>query len=414
MSVSRLAAAPRPARFALGLAVGAILYATLTPSVLTDELPPWWCVVCGERGLADFILNIILFVPLGASLRAAGVRPRSAILSGFLLSISIELTQALIPGRDTTIGDVISNTTGTLVGYVLAALVLAATRSRPRPLTPAAWALLAMGVVAGTGIALAPAYPPTIYYGQWTADLDGGLDWYRGHILRATIGGVSAPSERLADQNQVHALLAAGAPLAVTAVAGPAPARIAPVFSIYDDRRREILLLGARGADLILRYRTWGLERGLDRPFLVVPGALQGVRTGDTLRLAQWWEGGHPCLGLNGARWCRLGFTAGAGWAVLIYPERLGAWVRALLGMAWVGGILLPAGFFGRSGAPLIGAAVVAAAGLALIPGAVGLRGTPVLEWAGAALGIAVGAGLWRLFARPKAPYAAGDPPHTA
>lgn len=396
MSLRRIAALPRPVRLALGLSVGAILYATLYPSYVDDQVPPWWCVACGERGGADFILNVILFIPFGCALRMAGTRRRTALLAGMFLSTFIELTQAFIPGRDTTLGDVISNTLGTVIGFTIVGIIIVLARRRSPPaVVPAGAALLALGIVGLTGLALGPSFPPSTYYGQWTADLDGGLGWYRGRVLDATLGPLPLPSRELDHQEQVQALLRAGAPLAITAIAGPAPDRIAPLFSIYDDREREILMIAPRGNDLVIRIRTRGVAQGLDRPYVTLRGALDGVQPGDTLRLALWREGGphgRLCLTLDGRQDCDLQFTAGAGWSVLIFPESFDAWVRALLNALWVGGMLLPAGFFAtdRKSQALVGAVVLL--GLLWVPGAVGLGVTP-WEWLGAAGGIA--GGVW-------------------
>ncbi|HYK09542.1 MAG TPA: VanZ family protein [Gemmatimonadales bacterium] len=382
----------RALRFLLGLSLGAILYATLTPSAISDEVPPWWCVACGERGVADFILNVMLFVPLGISLRLNAVRPGTAALTGGVLSTAIELTQAMIPGRDTTIGDVISNTLGTMLGYWLTSVALSVAVRRPRAVVSAVWAIVAIVVVALTGAALRPDYPPTAYYGQWTADLDGGLQWYRGHVLRATLGNLPLPSELLRDQSAIHGLLRDGqTPIHVVLTAGPVTTRIAPVFSIFDDERREILILGARGHDLVVRSRTRGFAWGLDRPYLTERGVLTGLAPGDTLHIAYWRQGGRTCLLINGGRSCDLGYTAGAGWSVLIYPESLPGWLRTLLGALWVGGMLLPAGYSigTKTGAALT--ILIIAIGLGGVPPFVGLLRTPTLEWAGALAGLGVG-----------------------
>lgn len=392
MSLRRIAALPRPLRLALGLAVGAILYATLQPAAVVDQVVPWWCVACGDRGRADFLLNVILFLPLGGVLGLTGARRRTAVLFGMFLSITIELTQAFIPGRDTSLGDIISNTTGTLLGFVTVAVVLAQARRRRRPAPPTiGCTALALGVIALTGRALRPSFPPSIYYGQWTADLGGGLEWYRGHVLRATLGTTPLPSRQLDDQERIRALLRSGAPIEVTALAGPAPGRMAPLFSIYDDDEREILMIAPQRNDLVIRFWTRSLDWGLDRPYLTLAGALDGVRPGDSLDVRLWRQEGRTCLLVNNRRSCDLGFTAGAGWAVLIYPESFGWWVRALLNSMWVGGILLPVGFFASSRNSLVAAGVAVAVGLLVIPDAAGLSATPVWEWAGAGLGLAAG-----------------------
>ncbi|HKV70942.1 MAG TPA: VanZ family protein, partial [Gemmatimonadales bacterium] len=155
MSLRRIAALPRPLRFALGLTVGAILYATLQPADVVERVPPWWCIACGDRGRADFILNVILFLPFGCAIGLAGARWRTALWSGLFLSTCIELTQTFVPGRDTSLGDVISNSAGAVLGFFIAGVIVAAARRHQSPALPTALATaLALVMVAGTGVAL--------------------------------------------------------------------------------------------------------------------------------------------------------------------------------------------------------------------------------------------------------------------
>lgn len=407
MSLRRIATLPRPLRFALGLVVAAILYATLQPAPVVERVVPWWCVACGDKGRADFLLNIILFLPLGGVLRLTGARGRTAVLIGMFLSLTIELTQAFIPGRDSTLGDVLSNTTGTFVGFVAAAIILTQARRQGSPTRPTAlFTALALSIIALTGVALQPAYPPSTYYGQWTANLDGGLEWYRGHVLRAVLGTTPLPSRQLDDQELIRTLLRGGAPLEVTALAGPAPEGMAPLFSIFDDREREILMIAPQRNDLVVQFWTRSLGWGLDRPYATLAGALNGVRPGDTVQVRWWRQDGHACVLVNSRRDCHLGFTAGAGWSVLIYPESFGSWLRDLLDAMWVGGILLPVGFSATNRNTLAAAALAVALGLIVLPGVVGLSATPAWEWLGAALGIA--AGLW---VRRRAARVPAQPP---
>src|SRR5579863_4658803 len=75
----------------------------------------------------DFFLNVLLFVPFGFGLSARahkrGGNRRSAFLlalaAGASLSYTVELLQLYIPARDSGWGDVISNTTGSVAGYLL-------------------------------------------------------------------------------------------------------------------------------------------------------------------------------------------------------------------------------------------------------------------------------------------------------
>lgn len=70
--------------------------------------------------LLDLVLNVLYFLPLGWLL---GRERRGAWLAlglGLLLSVGIEITQAYVPGRDSTWMDVVANTVGCVVGAWLA------------------------------------------------------------------------------------------------------------------------------------------------------------------------------------------------------------------------------------------------------------------------------------------------------
>ena len=104
----------------LGLALLAILTATLWP-LPSREAGGWLgCIVCGNRGAADVLLNVFLFVPFGAALALERRSISQCALFGALLSAVIEVAQLYIPGRDSSIGDVLSNgAAGTGLNVVL-------------------------------------------------------------------------------------------------------------------------------------------------------------------------------------------------------------------------------------------------------------------------------------------------------
>jgi VanZ like family len=124
--------APRPVVFLLLLSLGGIVALTLTPG--EDAFSPYLVAECvvrivrpigfervmnlGERGL-----NVVLFIPLGASLAAL---PRSRTKLGLIavalvLPFVIEGLQYVVPalGRSCSTVDVIDNLTGLLVGLVI-------------------------------------------------------------------------------------------------------------------------------------------------------------------------------------------------------------------------------------------------------------------------------------------------------
>ncbi|WP_077618245.1 VanZ family protein [Bacillus sinesaloumensis] len=66
--------------------------------------------------------NIILFVPLGAMLTLKFATLNSVLkvgLVGLLISVCIEFIQLLLPIRDMDVDDIILNTLGTLIGFLV-------------------------------------------------------------------------------------------------------------------------------------------------------------------------------------------------------------------------------------------------------------------------------------------------------
>ena len=81
----------------------------------------------GKWDISDILLNILFFVPLGLLLiplleiytKRYSLSFWLTVMSGLLLSIIIESLQILIPDRNTSVMDVLSNTAGTIAGSSL-------------------------------------------------------------------------------------------------------------------------------------------------------------------------------------------------------------------------------------------------------------------------------------------------------
>jgi len=118
-------------------ALAGIIFLTLFPfrfalPNLPGDVPPF--LLGGSlktAGWFDALLNIALFVPFGFGLAEKlreDKKSRAATFfivlgSGTLLSYSIELAQAYIPMRDSGWEDVVTNSTGSVVGFLLYALL---------------------------------------------------------------------------------------------------------------------------------------------------------------------------------------------------------------------------------------------------------------------------------------------------
>jgi hypothetical protein len=372
----------------LAFALLAIGLATLWP--MSGPSHEWaFCLACGDHGTSDLLLNIALFMPLGAALALRGRLPSFIALFAALLSSAIELSQFYIPGRDPSFGDIASNTLGAALGALLvqrAHLLLF-----PKTMV-ASW--LCRGATVGaaliclaTGLLLTPSFPATQYYGLWTPNL-AHLEWYRGRVLDAAIAATPIGPGPIPARYRVRELLQsrAGYELRVGAIAGPSPPGLAPLFAIFDRWRREIVLLGADREELVLRVRTRAADWRFDRPDLRVAG-LQHVRTGDTLFVRVVARAGH--YSINGVE---RGFTVGMGWALLLYPDALP--FRGALSALWIGVLFVPAGFWLRTRMDGITGALGILSGLVLVPALTPLLRTPPPQWVGAGLGLLAGVAL--------------------
>ncbi len=384
-------------------ATAVILIATLTPagSGIGARPGPAFCLACGSRGLADLLLNIALFTPFGAALavrRGGVVRP---VVRGGLLSFGIEVAQHFIPGRDPNLADVACNTLGAAVGVAL--VVTAGWWLAPPPRRAAVLCagsmLLAFATLLGAGLLLAPSLPETTYYGQWTARFQD-MAHYEGRVVAASVGGLPIESRRVSDSDALRERLARGEELSVEAIAGPPPNGLAPIFSIYDDLGREIVLLGVEGEEVVLRMRTKAAELKLDQPDVTLPAAFRGIESGEMVRLRLRRSGRGYCFEVNDSHTCSLGFGLEDGWGVLYFDGDFSLRLREVLGLVWLAALFVPAGFWirGMRDAAVVCACIVA--GLTLLPLAVGLLATPALGYVAAFAGIGAGVGLRRWLQR--------------
>ena len=381
-------------------ALAAIFIATLTPypgEVSETRL----CLLCAPSSLADVIANLILFAPLGFALAWLGWPLRRAVTGAALLSGAIELSQLLfIAGRDASVSDVTMNTLGAALGVILlrgAGLALRTGPPRSLRFTAVLAGIAAVAIGKGDWM-LMPTLPQTAYWGQWTADLDGDLDWYRGRVGSAEIGRLAVKSAQVDHSEAVRALLSRGAPVHVRGVAGPNPVRLAPFFSIYDEREQEILLIGPQGDDLVLRYHMRAADWYLDQPDFHLPHAFRGIRPGDSLDLTMWREPEGACLRLNAVHACGLAPTAGRAWSLLQYQEQFPEWLKRSLDGLWLALLALPAGLCAARLLDLGAGAGILALALALGPPLFGIGASPLGEWGAVAAGLVAGVMLRRAF----------------
>jgi hypothetical protein len=383
-----------------------ILLVTLLPgpgiTAPPEDLPSALCLVCGQFGGADGVLNLLLFVPLGLALMAASGSALRAAACVLVLSSAIEFLQQVIPGRYAVLGDVVYNAAGGCAGIGLYAL-------RGHLLRPgrrlAAALTLGTGVLAGSlfllaGVLMTPSFPDTVYYGQWTAELHF-LESYEGQVLDAYLGPMFLASRRTSDPASAVDLVRSGAPVRARIIGGTPPPALAPIVSIFDEHRSGILILGADEKDLVLWLRYRANDLRLQRPDLRIREALAAIRPGDTISLRAEAASKGYTLWVDQEEYSGLRHTPGEGWALLLHPRSTAPWVDSLLSMAWVAGLLVLVGWW-APGLRWAGAALlIALAGMALAAATAHLMGIAVLEVLAAPGGVVLGILLRRSW--PKA-----------
>jgi hypothetical protein len=390
---------------------------TLVPrpeQTIFSSATPFFCLVCGDLGMIDVILNLILFMPFGFGLAWAGVRFRRVVAAGFAVTFFVEAMQfSIITGRDSSLSDLVTNSAGAAAGALLA--IILPTLLRPQP-AQARWlvrggALALTAVLAATSWAMTPSLPRTIYWGQQAPALTH-LKPFLGRVLTARLGGENLPEGRLGARasDTVRTRLTEGDQLEAEAVPAGATPGLAPILSIFDLYRREIALLGQSDRDLVFRVRAHAQDALVRGPAIRLPEAFPA--SGEhTLHLTGSMANGVLEVSRTGPtetlrRSVALG--PGLGWSLVLPFEYAFGPEEPLLTALWLAGLLLPLGYWAawsyRRGRSAAGAAAIFAGalviGLALTPLAFGLPAVAWSQWLASLAGLALGWALGRLAQR--------------
>ena len=86
-------------RLACLAVIAAVLVAVLVPQP-SEGAAVSFCVACGERGVADALRNLLLFVPMGMAAAGWFRSPVPAVAACAAVSLGVEVAQLWIPGRD--------------------------------------------------------------------------------------------------------------------------------------------------------------------------------------------------------------------------------------------------------------------------------------------------------------------------
>jgi hypothetical protein len=350
------------------------------------------CLICGERGLADFLSNIILFAPLGAAIALRRIKFWHALVIGGLLSLSIEIAQwRLIPGRDSNLGDLVANTIGTLLGWTFVRTRSWRPLDRGATLRAYGFALFTLLFLLGALRLLAPEFSRSVYYLHWTPSYES-LTRYSGTVLLTRLGPMEwlqGPHARMEHPDSVAKLLS-GAPLQTRFIAGEAPASLAPIISISDEVMDEVVLVGVDGTDLVYRFRSKADDLRLEDANLRVPDVFHGLAPGDTALLSISFDTEGYCITLNAGTVCGRGYSVGDIWSMLVDPHWRPVAYRAF-GAFFLWLAFLPTGLVMPTKRTLLITAGAVALVLAVGPRLLEFSSTPWYQIAAAILGLFAG-----------------------
>ncbi len=307
-----------------------------------------------------------------------------------VLSGVIETVQFFMPGRDASMGDVLFNGVGTLGGGLLAprlssVLGPATGRAEALCLTWGASFGLGLGLLAwlvGQDLSLR-----TLRLELLPPAPDGGF--FEGSLLSQTVDRVLVDDGAFVEWPE-DGTGAAAPRIGIRFTNGPSRVAFRPIVGLAENDNQPVLL-GPAGEDLILRLRRPADPLRLTPADLRLVGAFAGARAGDTISASFWREGNAYCLQLDERRECGLGFTVGSGWALLL-PNGWGDGSRdRWLDGIWLALLILPLGYWSRSGRATwvaIGCVILPAAAL---PVTTSLLAAPVSTFGGLGLGWAAG-----------------------
>lgn len=107
-------------RAALAASLALVAAVTLRPANGPNRVAvtPW---TGRQLNAVNIVGNLVLFALPSAALSSLGWSFRRTVTAGLILSLAIELLQLAIPGRTTATMDVLCNTAGAAVGWLLAA-----------------------------------------------------------------------------------------------------------------------------------------------------------------------------------------------------------------------------------------------------------------------------------------------------
>ena len=385
-----------------------VLVATLTPVRDVRGLAlatPLLCLVCGDHGGADVAANLLLFLPLAIGLRLSGQSWRHTVFVCGLLSFTVELLQyRVVSGRDSSLSDLVTNTTGAAIGATLAGILPRMVVPRPRAaavLFAGGTALLLL-LLAASAWLLAPWVPDGLLSSGW-AHIAPGFDVFTGGVEAVHVDGAPMPPNGApADSASLRRRLAAGSfALEADVISGVPVGDRSWIYMLQVGSDRALTLSQLR-REVRVDMPSHALRLRMYPPAVTLPDGLP-ARAGVPVRLTARWHGGQVQVTSNYGgrqRSVELAISPAYGW-ILVTPFDLASgtrvrWITAL-GLALA---VLPLGFWARRtrrpGVGLAGLASAIVVAWGVIPASSGFPPVHWSEWMAGALGAAGGWALRR------------------
>lgn len=388
----------RPARAAAALAwLGCLTAITLTPAGGPESRIVSICLLCGERGTADALLNIVLFVPLGLLVgRRTGLLV--ALLLGLSLSATVEAGQLLLAGRYSNVGDLVWNALGAWLGAACARPL----HARFAGASPLPAQAVAVGLPIVWLLAASWALRPIDIGPGFSIDDGTSLERPRPIAARKVSAGSRVDRARFG-YTLVRARMAREPNgdwnLTAKTIRPPPSRRLAPLVVVYDASDRPVRLLGVDRGDLVLWERTRTPALRLDQANHRLPSGIAGHDVGGVLTVTAGQTADEGlCMGVEQRRTCDLGVSPARTWTLFRSREHASESVKQRVDLAWMATLTLLIGLVGGGARGTLISAGTFAVLVVVLPSSTALVAAGWTDLTGIALGVGGG-----VLARPIA-----------
>jgi hypothetical protein len=342
----------------VGLLLIAVL--TLSPDLAAGTQKPSLCLICGSRGGEDAVLNVLLFIPFGFGLRLRGTSRWRAWAVTIAVTATVELLQIYIPGRDSTLGDVIMNSIGGITGILLCDSLRVLVFPSVRQASWLLWSGTAvwLALVALGGWAMRPWIPTGPYVAQLAPDLDH-IELFKGRVIDARVDDEPiVPNAPLASSDALRDSLVRGTFTLRARIVPAAPTYdLAPIVSIASPKEQEVVVLGQDWSDAVFRVRLRSGALRMNIPDVTAARAFPAAEasratavTADTTELRGVIEGGRQLRVTSASRGTQqsaeLALSPFLLWSLATPTERRTSRAFEIESIVWVAMLLAPLGYW--------------------------------------------------------------------